>query len=153
VVAILDEAVSEAGPLLAERVTRDDPRGLDTTGQWDPFRLKRVFANLLSNALKYSPSDAPIRLTVDGDEATVRVSLEDQGIGIAPADLDRLFERHARSHEATASGVEGFGLGLFLSRGIVEAHGGRIWAESAGSGRGTTMHVMLPRLAPPLPLS
>jgi signal transduction histidine kinase len=81
----------------------------------------------------------------------VRVAIQDEGIGIAPDDLAHLFERYTRGRNAMAAGVEGFGLGLYLCRGIIEAHGGKIWAESAGVGHGTTIHLMLPRLIAPSP--
>jgi signal transduction histidine kinase len=72
----------------------------------------------------------------------VVISIADQGIGIAPVDLNRLFDRFFRARRA--AGVPGSGLGLPIARAIVERHGGRIWAESA-LGKGTTLHVALPR--------
>ncbi len=82
-------------------------------------------------------------MTGDGDE--VQVDVRDYGLGIAPEDLPKLFQRYGRTRDAMTRGIDGLGLGLYLCRGIVEAHGGRIWAESPGPGRGTTMHVVLPR--------
>ena len=150
--AVIDEALAEAGPELASRVSQDIRLGVAPTGRWDANRLEQVFANLLSNALKYSPPETPVRLTVDGDDAMVRVAIQDEGIGVAPDDLPRLFERYTRGRNAMAAGVEGFGLGLYLCRGIVEAHGGRIWAESDGVGHGMTIRLMLPRLIAPSPV-
>ena len=69
----------------------------------------------------------------------------DQGIGIAEEELPHLFTRYGRTRGALESGIEGHGLGLFLSKGIVDAHGGRIWAESPGAGSGTSVLVLLPR--------
>lgn len=143
---VLQDALAVSAPEVAGRVAQDVRPGLNTTGQWDTDRLEHVFSNLLSNALKYSPPESPIRLTVDGDDATVSVAIQDQGIGVAAADLPRLFERYSRGRNAITAGVEGFGLGLYLCRGIVEAHRGKIWAESAGAGCGTTIHVVLPRV-------
>jgi signal transduction histidine kinase len=151
VVDVVRQALAEAGPELGGRVSQDIRPGVDTTGHWDADRLKQVFANLLSNALKYSPPETPVRITVDGDDTTMHVAIQDEGIGVAPDDLQRLFERYTRGRDALAAGVEGFGLGLYLCRGIVEAHGGRIWAESAGPGHGTTVHLMLPRKISPSP--
>ena len=147
--AVIDQVLAEAGPELASRVSLDIRLGVATAGRWDANRLEQVFANILSNALKYSSPETPVRLTVDGDDAMVRFAIQDEGIGVAPDDLPRLFERYTRGRNALAAGVEGFGLGLYLCRGIVEAHGGRIWAESAGVGHGMTIHLMLPRLIAP----
>lgn len=149
---VVREALDIVGPELADRVTLDVRPGVETAGRWDAERLEHVFANLLSNAGKYSPPETPIRLTVDGDDAMIRIAIRDQGIGIAPRDLSRLFDRYTRGHEAMAAGIEGFGLGLYLCRGIVEAHGGRIWAESDGPGKGTTIRLELPRVVAPSPV-
>jgi signal transduction histidine kinase len=143
---VIEDALALTGPEVADRVTQDVRPGLDTTGQWDADRLEHVFTNLLSNALKYSSPGAPIHLTVDGDDRVVSVAIRDQGIGVAPDDLPGLFERYSRGQNAVAAGVEGFGLGLYLCRGIIESHGGKIWAESAGVGHGTTIRVTLPRV-------
>ena len=145
-VTVIDEALAVADPELTGRVSQDIRPGVVTTGRWDADRLEQVFANLLSNALKYSPPETPVRLTIDGDDATVRVAIHDQGIGVSSDDLPRLFERYTRGRNAMAAGIEGFGLGLYLCRGIVEAHGGSIWAESTGAGHGTSIHIMLPRV-------
>jgi len=142
---VVREALDIVGPEAADRVTVEIRPGVETSGRWDAERLEHVFANLLSNAGKYSPPETPIRLTVDGDDAMLRVAFQDEGIGIAPQDLPRLFDRYTRGREAMAAGIEGFGLGLYLCRGIVEAHGGRIWAESDGPGTGTTIRLELPR--------
>lgn len=148
-VALLRETIARLEPDAAERVALQVPRGLQATGRWDGMRLAQVFGNLLSNARKYSAPGTPIDIRLRGDAATVAVSVADQGIGIPAEDLPHLFDRYARASNATEQGIEGLGLGLYLCRGIVEAHGGRIWAESAGRGRGATMHVELPRQTPP----
>jgi signal transduction histidine kinase len=149
---IVREALDIVGPDLADRVTLDVRPGVETNGRWDSERLEHVFANLLSNGVKYSPPETPIRLTIDGDDAVIRIAIQDEGIGIASQDLSRLFDRYTRGREAMASGIEGFGLGLYLCRGIVEAHRGRIWAESDGPGKGTTIRLELPRVVAPSPV-
>jgi signal transduction histidine kinase len=106
-----------------------------------------VVRNLLSNAVKYSPAETPIEVTISAPGAMVEFSVRDYGIGVAADELPRLFERYRRARGAVAHGIEGVGLGLYLTQGIVQAHGGRIWAESAGPGAGTTFHVILPRAA------
>ena len=102
-----------------------------------------VLANLLDNAVKFSPvgGQVTLRLTVDGDEA--RVSVSDEGPGIQAQDLPYVFERFYRGAAARAGAVPGIGLGLALSQAIVKAHGGRIEASSAESG-GALFRVSLP---------
>ncbi|RKH22856.1 PAS domain S-box protein [Corallococcus sp. CA041A] len=113
-------------------------------GTWDRGRLDQVLTNLLSNAIRYSPEGGQVlvRLAVEGDSG-VHLSVKDQGVGI-PSEKQRLiFERFGRAH---GSKYGGLGLGLTISQGIVEQHGGRIWAESTGTvGQGSTFNVWLPR--------
>jgi signal transduction histidine kinase len=104
---------------------------------------------LLSNALKYSPEDSPVEVAVEASVERIDLTVRDYGIGLDVEDLAWLFRRYGRGRGATQRGIQGLGLGLYLSYGIVEAHGGRLWAESAGVGHGTTMHVRLPRSTPP----
>jgi signal transduction histidine kinase len=146
---LLDEVIADLGPETAERVVLDLPAGLDASGAWDATRLRQVVGNLVSNAAKYSAPGTPIEIPVRGDARTVRFDVRDRGIGIPPAELPQLFRRFYRTPTAIDQGIEGLGLGLYLCRGIVEAHGGRIWAESAGAGEGTCIRVELPREAPP----
>ncbi|MCI0670250.1 MAG: ATP-binding protein [Myxococcaceae bacterium] len=111
----------------------------------DGSRLEQVLANLLDNAIKYSPLGGPVRvvLQVQGEEAHMSVS--DRGLGI-PADQQKLlFERFFRARNVSARSYGGLGLGLYICRDIVERHGGRIWAEST-PGAGSTLHVALPLL-------
>ena len=129
----------------AERVQLDIPEGLDAGGLWDSAMLDRVIVNLLSNGLKYSPPESPVMIALRDEGGALHVTVRDEGIGLTADEIPRLFRRYGRASGAVASGVHGLGLGLYLSKGIVEAHGGRIWAESAGPGQGTTIHVVLPR--------
>jgi len=110
----------------------------------DPVRLKEVVDNLLSNAVKYSAPGTPIRvvLSSDGPDGDAVFQVIDRGIGIAPADVAQLFGRFFRANADSAS--EGTGLGLYMCRAIVAAHGGRIDVESA-PGEGSTFTVRLPR--------
>jgi len=110
------------------------------TAPLDPAQIERVMLNLLSNARKYS-SNSPIVVHVDRDGNAAVVSVTDQGMGIAPADLPHLFEKYYRTEQVTV--IKGTGLGLYSSRLIVEAHGGRIWAESV-VGEGSTFRFSLP---------
>lgn len=112
-------------------------------GSWDEGRIEQVVQNLISNALKYAP-DGAIRVTLERIDDTAVLRVIDQGIGLSPEDQARLFQRYFRSPSVVARRVEGTGLGLYICRGIVEAHGGRITAISDGPGTGTTMVVILP---------
>jgi len=109
----------------------------------DPQRIIQVLRNLIDNAVKYSPDGGlvVIRGQVLGDE--VVVSVADQGVGIAPEHLNRLFEKFFRVKTGLGRHVVGTGLGLPISRAIVEGHGGRIWAESQ-VGQGTTLYFTIP---------
>ncbi|HLZ32330.1 MAG TPA: sensor histidine kinase [Chloroflexota bacterium] len=149
--ALIGELLERLEPAAAARVQVEASTGTDLSGCWDPDLLERVIANLVSNALKYSPPDQPVQARLTGSLDAVELSVTDHGIGISEDELPRLFSRYGRAGGAVASGVEGHGLGLYLSKGIVEAHGGRIWAESAGAGLGTTVCAVLPRLASPPP--
>ncbi|WP_437965171.1 PAS domain S-box protein [Sorangium sp. So ce260] len=97
----------------------------------DPGRLEQVLTNLLSNAAKYGAPETPIRIAVERRGGEVLVAVENEGKGIAPEELPRLFARYHRTREAKAGGAAGLGLGLYIVRGLIEAHGGRVWAESA----------------------
>lgn len=108
----------------------------------DPQRVAQVLRNLLDNAMKYSPSGGAIIVRGEVREHDVMISVSDQGVGIAPEDLARLFERFFRA-KGLGQHVVGSGLGLPIARAIVESHGGRIWAESQ-LGQGSTFRFTLP---------
>ncbi|MCY3663621.1 MAG: ATP-binding protein [bacterium] len=111
----------------------------------DGQRIVQVLHNLLSNASKYSREWSTIRVTAAPEELHVAVSVIDEGIGIAEERLPRLFSKFSRyDTDAGERQISGYGLGLVISRGIVEAHGGRIWAESEGHGRGTCVTFTIP---------
>ena len=107
----------------------------------DPNRLERILLNLLSNALKYSYQGTEVRITARVVDGAVAVSVSDRGPGIAPEELPHLFERFYRAR--AARGTEGIGLGLFTVKALVEAHGGRVWAESE-LGRGSVFTFEMP---------
>jgi signal transduction histidine kinase len=112
----------------------------------DPLRLEQVLANLVDNAIKYSPHGGPIRVRVLArDAAQLAISVADRGDGIAPEHLDRLFDRFYRV-EGTRAGIKGAGLGLFICKSLVESHGGTISVESQ-LGLGTTFTFTLPTMA------
>jgi signal transduction histidine kinase len=116
----------------------------------DEKRIYQVLQNLVSNAVKYSPDGGCITLSghVDHRELVIRVA--DQGLGLPSTEIDRIFDRFHRVQSEVSRGIGGTGLGLAICKGLVEAHGGRIWAESEGEGRGSTFRFTLPLLANPL---
>jgi signal transduction histidine kinase len=114
------------------------------TGTWDRGRIEQVITNLLTNALKYAPR-CRIEIRVEADEGHARVVVGDDGPGIADADQERIFRPFERA--AADAKVSGFGLGLFIVREIVEAHGGALTLRST-PGRGSTFVAELPRVAP-----
>ncbi|MGH2344228.1 MAG: sensor histidine kinase, partial [Chloroflexota bacterium] len=106
----------------------------------DHRKIQQVMVNLLGNALRYADSGV-VTITVAREDRELHLSVRDEGVGIAPAALERIF---ARFEQGGLPQGEGLGLGLYISRGIVQAHGGRLWAESEGVGKGATFHVVLP---------
>lgn len=111
----------------------------------DEDRLEQVLNNLLDNAVKYSPGGGTIVLSLAESDNGALISVQDEGIGLPPEALESIFEPFGRAPNAARSNLPGLGLGLFISRTIVERHGGRLWAESAGESHGTTFYVWLPR--------
>ncbi|MGC4001181.1 MAG: ATP-binding protein [Anaeromyxobacter sp.] len=129
------------GALAVERIRTAVPEVL-APALADPARLERVLVNLLTNALKYSPVDQPVEVTAAPGPVpdTVRLTVRDHGPGIPQEELPRLFERFYRSPSARSA--EGLGLGLYITRRLVEAHGGALAAES-WLGQGSAFHVTL----------
>jgi signal transduction histidine kinase len=115
----------------------------------DSVRIEQVINNLLTNAIKYSPNGGQIEVHVsprrnDQDKIEeLSVMVKDEGIGIAARDLPHIFERFYRAETLTNSSISGFGIGLYLTKELVQAHGGRIWVESI-KGQGSTFFVVLP---------
>ena len=107
----------------------------------DPDRMVQVLSNLIGNAIKYTPRDGSVRVSAEADEDVVRITISDTGVGIAEDELPRVFDRFWQSKRTNRSGA---GLGLAITRGIVRAHGGRIWIEST-VGAGTVVHFTVPR--------
>jgi signal transduction histidine kinase len=96
----------------------------------DGRRLRQVLHNLLENAAKYSPDGGPITICAAESDGEVVISVADSGVGIPRHQWDRVFRPYQRADTATSRGISGNGLGLAICKGIIEAHGGRIWVES-----------------------
>jgi signal transduction histidine kinase len=122
---------SARGVTLESRLDSDAP-----AARCAPEHMERVLLNLLANALRHTPADGSVAVVLGGGEGgrAVRLSVEDSGDGIAEADLERAFDRFWRADGARRADGGGAGLGLAIARGLVEAQGGRIWAERGAAG-------------------
>jgi PAS domain S-box-containing protein len=143
---LLEEAIDSLRPGCDQKnirvSTTVDATQADLLG--DKNRLRQVVWNLLTNAIKFTPSGGAIRVTLQRFPGNLRLSVSDSGEGIEPALLPRVFDRFAQAEGVTTRAHSGLGLGLAISRHIVELHGGTIEVESEGLGRGATFHVLLP---------
>lgn len=135
--------------VLAQQLGAMSPGAVDVSvevrqpvvGQWDEARIRRVVAHLVGNALKHGRG-SPVRIAVQAEGGEARLRVQDHGPGIRPEDQERIFERFQRA--ASAATTAGFGLGLWLVREIVEAHGGRVSTGGSGADGGATFEVSLP---------
>lgn len=119
-----------------------------TSVEGDDLRLRQVVGNLVGNAIKYTPEGGEIGVTVQLEDSTVLLRVEDDGIGIPPTDLPYIFDKFYRVESDETADIHGTGLGLSICKSVVEKHGGRIWAESM-PGTGSVFYVALPILAQP----
>ncbi|MHB8585670.1 MAG: sensor histidine kinase [Thermoplasmatota archaeon] len=129
------------------------PTGGATMARGDPARLLQVLLNLVGNAIKFTPRGGTVRIETGSDGAFTFARVTDSGIGISSEDAGRLFVPFSRIERPDLEARPGAGLGLFVSRGIAEAHGGSLTVRSEGRGRGTTFELQVPRAresAPPL---
>ena len=157
-----DLSLSDAGqlkltpvPVRVEDVIRDVAAGrpieLDLAPDLPPVladrrRVRQILENLIDNALRYSPEGAPIRISTAGQPGAIEIRVQDRGPGIPPEHLALIFERFHRIDDSRSRATGGTGLGLAIVRHLVEAHGGRVRAESS-SGHGATLIFTLPTLA------
>jgi len=112
----------------------------------DPEELRTAVSNLLDNAVKYSPDGVHISVELEApDEERLMLRVRDRGVGIPEQELKHIFKRFYRVTQRSLSGVKGTGLGLFIVRSIARKHGGRVFAQSEGAGKGTTVTLELPR--------
>ena len=143
----IEAALEAARPQIDARghvVALDVPAGrLELTA--DPIRLTQILTNLLTNAAKYTPAGGRIEITVREDAGHWNVSVRDNGIGISPQLLPRVFTMFVQADDAGGGADGGLGIGLALIKGLVELHHGSIEADSAGRGRGSEFRVRLPR--------
>ena len=145
VAKLVAESVATAKPQAADANVELRLRlsGGDTTVRGDRRRLGQVFDNLVSNAIKFSPQAGTVDLTVDRRNGFVLIQVDDRGIGIPESERERLFERFFRTQGALDRQIPGTGLGLYITKSIVEAHGGSVAARSV-DGEGSSFVVELP---------
>lgn len=125
----------------------ESPEASNARVSGDIDELRAAFANLLDNAVKYSDEEVRVVVSVSAaDDKRVTVRVADQGIGIPQSQLKRIFRRFYRVPGRFMARVKGTGLGLFIVKSVVKKHGGRVYAESAGPGHGSTFTVQLPRV-------
>jgi len=145
--ALLQDAIDSVGGIVTDSGVRLESAGApDALVMADPDAMNQVFGNLIENALKYAKASKRIRVGAQLLDAEVEFTVQDYGPGIASEHLERIFERFYRVDKARSREAGGTGLGLAIVKHIVQAHGGRIWAESE-LGQGTAFHFTLP-LAP-----
>jgi two-component system, OmpR family, sensor histidine kinase SenX3 len=121
------------------------PNGSGTRVFGDAEELRTAVSNLIDNAIKYSGAKVDVAVHLESEDKNVILKVRDHGVGIAPEELKRIFKRFYRVRHRSLAQVKGTGLGLFIVRSIVRKHGGRVFAESAGEGLGTTVTLELPR--------
>jgi signal transduction histidine kinase len=136
-------AVDAARDQDAERSVNVQLPGEPVWVSGDPDRLQQVLANLIDNARKNSPAVVPVDVMLDAGGGEARVTVSDHGAGIAEESLERIFDKFVRGRGESVSGT---GLGLYISRQIIDAHGGRVWAESP-PGEGAVFRFVLPLAA------
>jgi signal transduction histidine kinase len=147
-VTIARDSVAEHAAMSAGHRITLVARVPSLVGEWDGRRLEHVVSNLISNAVKFSPSGGDVIVTVDRVEGDAALAVRDQGVGIVPEDRAAIFERFRRG--SNVKGIPGTGIGLTLAKEIVEAHGGQVFVESA-PGKGSTFTLRLPvRVASPV---
>jgi len=144
--AIAESVAEECEATQPGRVVRRGGTG-DPSGEWDPDRLTQALTNLVSNALDYAPPGTPVDLTWRGEEDAVVVDVANSGPPIPPEILPRIFDPFRRGEDAESGKSQGLGLGLFIAKALVSAHGGRIEVESAPGA--TIFSVWLPRRPQP----
>ena len=143
---VVSHAVENAASAFASRGQRLDIDGMDEPVELDGdhTRLIQVFSNLLDNASKYSPNGTSVQLTVRPLEHSVEITVVDSGIGMSIKALKNIFDPFAQELHAVGFNATGLGIGLAVVRDVVEAHGGRVTASSAGLGHGSRFVVTLP---------
>ena len=152
-VLFVREAAAQLGELSPHHPMTISAEPAAILGTWDHERIEQIIVNLLTNAIRYSPNGGSVWIGIGVQDGVRRarevfVCIRDEGIGIAPDQLESIFGRFHRVHEGALMGYaeaqRGMGLGLFISRELAVRHGGRLEATSPGSGQGATFTLILP---------
>ncbi len=145
--AVVRDTVETFGEAARQRVHLVLPAGPHLIGLWDAGLLRRLVANFVGNALKYSPDGGVVEVVIARNGADhARLTVRDEGLGMTEDELATVFGQFARADRVRGRGFAGLGLGLYACQGIVAAHGGTIEVTSDGPGAGTTVTVDLPLL-------
>jgi PAS domain S-box-containing protein len=145
---VIQQAVDQARAMTTTHRFRVDIPPAVPPPRWDPDRVRQALLHVLSNSIKYWPEGGQITIKARPQLEGVVISVRDRGLGVPPDEQERVFERYFRLADDPARyRIRGNGLGLYLVRGVVEAHGGTVWIESNGvPGEGSTVHLLLPWL-------
>ena len=109
----------------------------------DVDKIKDVFLNLIDNSIKYTPKGA-VNIELNCDDKNIIVKIKDTGVGLSEEEIDRLFSKFSRGNDSAKINTDGSGLGLYIARKMVEIHGGKIWVESEGLGKGSVFQFTIP---------
>lgn len=142
---MIDEIIADMALMYPQRLFKIT-LSKSVTVEADQDKIRQVLNNYLTNAIKYSPTESPIKISCKHDRGYVKVAVSDQGAGISLTDQKLLFNRYSRVHDQKQIRVKGFGLGLFLSREIIECHDGNVWVKSQ-PGKGSIFGFTIPLAA------
>ncbi len=134
VMPVVQQVIEQTRARVGDRAFNVPPKPGLPLALADRDRVAEVLTNLLDNADKYSPPGTGITIELQADQTEVKVSVRDHGRGLPPTDFDRVFDKFYRSDNSDSQAAYGYGLGLFVCRRLIEAQGGRIWAENAPDG-------------------
>jgi len=144
--SVVAETLADASSVTQRKSLEQRTNGLEAVGTIvaDPDALKRALVNIVENAVKFTPVGGWIEVETKREGPGVQISVRDSGIGFRKEDATRIFERFVQLDDGPTRRHGGIGIGLAITRDLVELHGGRIWAESEGIGKGAAIHVWLP---------
>jgi signal transduction histidine kinase len=141
--AQITRIAEEVEPTLEGHTLRLELPSMGVPVLGDELRLEQVIQNLVQNAVKYSPDGGPVHIALAPEAGWARISVRDEGLGIPPESLSRIFTRFFRAHNSDERQISGMGVGLYVVRQIIELHGGRVEVQSAER-KGSTFTVWLP---------
>lgn len=148
IMAVIKETVKVLEPFIKKKCIKLGisviPNNQDVIAEVDKYQIKIALQNLIENALRYTREGGHVNIEIVKETGDVKISIKDDGIGIPEAEKKDIFSRFFRATNALRKIEKGSGLGLFISKGIIEKHGGKIWFESK-EGQGTTFYFIIPK--------